>query len=547
MAKAISYIRFSAINQGKGSTISRQRELVDQWLKHHPDIERSPLSATDKGKSGYSGEHLNHGLGLIRAAINAGQICSGDYILVEAIDRIGRLEPLDMVELITSIVKKGVTIITLEDNHEYTEQTLNHNSSSLYILVGKVQQAHDYSKQLSRRITKAYERKRRQARNGEGASLHTPIWLDKAGELKPVESKMVTECIELYLKGYGARQIIQNLLPTYSHLKGVHPSTLKRWFQNRVIIGEWDTIDGIIPNVFKPLIDELTFYKLQAQIKQRRKHMSPAKTYELSGLAVCAQCKKSYHFQRKKHKDYVIIYANCSTYLKRGKDFCNNRKTWPYEVLMHIYEETHLSSLQVIAEKEYDTSQSDELIVLRSQLEEVDSSYRNILGLIEKAPSPILEDRLATLSEDSIILRAQIENVESKLGDNSNYILTDGFSISDLMDELSLDPIQKRDVLLKSGYRIPIDDSQVTINGGRYGSQKFTLMKRSTKRNCYLVEHAIPEFTAESYDYRGAECTIPARTDKLAIDREGVTAIASGNDSISWEQFIGDFDKYKLD
>ena len=125
MPKAISYQRFSAIHQGKGSTLDRQQQLIDQWVDQHPDVERSNLSVTDKGKSAYKGDHLNHGLGLILAAIKSGEIKAGDYILVEAIDRIGRLQPTDMVELINGIVKAGVTIVTLEDKTEYTKASLN--------------------------------------------------------------------------------------------------------------------------------------------------------------------------------------------------------------------------------------------------------------------------------------------------------------------------------------------------------------------------------------------------------------------------------------
>lgn len=539
-------MRFSAIHQGRGSTLERQTELIEDWFNCHQVIERSKLSSVDYGKSGYTGKD-QHELGKIRDAIDAGLISAGDYILVEAIDRIGRMQPLKMIELITSIVNKGVIIVTLEDNHEYSQDTLNTNASSLYILAGKVQQAHDYSKQLSRRITKAYERKRREARDGKGAALNTPIWLDKGNVLVPDKAKMVLECIDLYLKGYGTRRIVLDLLPKYPHLKSVHPTTLKRWFKNRVLIGEWETIEGVIPNVFKPLIDTTLFYKLQKELKHRTKKMSPEKTYELSGIVVCACCKKSFHFQRKKYKDYVIIYANCSNYLKRGLPFCTNKKTWPYEVLMHIYEDTYSESMQTVAEAKLDTIRSEDLDTLKAQLAESMESYNNLMKLYERSTTIVLEDRLVSLSEEQKVLKAKVSELEIKLEDDIGYTTEESFAMHNLISQLGIDPIQKRDVLLKSGYQIPIEGSQITIRGGRYESQTYTLIRRSTKHNCYLVEHEYPETNFESYKANDAIEQISSGVNKLAISRSGLVAYAPASGDISWEQFLKDFTKYKLE
>ena len=145
MPKAISYTRFSAIHQGKGSTQDRQDKMVAQWFIDNPEVEKSDLSAIDKGKSAYKGDHLSHGLGSILKAIDEGFISSGDYILVEAIDRLGRMEPMEMFGLMQQIVSRDVTLVTLEDDVEYTKELLNEQVSSLYILVGKIQQAHELS------------------------------------------------------------------------------------------------------------------------------------------------------------------------------------------------------------------------------------------------------------------------------------------------------------------------------------------------------------------------------------------------------------------
>ena len=340
MPKAISYMRFSAAHQGKGSTIERQTAYIDQWLVNHPNIQLSNLSSKDEGMSGYSGKHLEHGLGRILNAIKSGNIASGDFILVEAIDRIGRLEPMEMMKLITEITQTGVTIETLEDAQSYSLDRLNQDPSALFILIGKIQQAHDYSKKLSDRISAAYTNKRIRARNGDQIALNTPIWLTTNGELKPPHTDMVTQCINLYLKGYSANLIIKELKTQYTKLETTHPETLKKWFKNRALIGDWTNKGDHIPDVFEPLIDKNTFYKLQREIERRYKQMSPPNAYELSGLVICDQCNSNFYFRTKKNKDYTIIYSNCSRYLKLGRDGCTNNKTWPYEVLKVIADRT---------------------------------------------------------------------------------------------------------------------------------------------------------------------------------------------------------------
>ena len=89
MAKAHSYIRFSSTKQEKGDSLKRQQDLINKWLIKNPEIELSNLAFKDLGISGYHGDHLNHDFGRLLDAIEDNKIKSGDFVLVEAIDRIG--------------------------------------------------------------------------------------------------------------------------------------------------------------------------------------------------------------------------------------------------------------------------------------------------------------------------------------------------------------------------------------------------------------------------------------------------------------------------
>ena len=138
--QAISYIRFSSERQRGGSSVERQEAMIADWLENNPGYRNADLKFSDLAKSGFHGEHVKEGggFGKLLAAIQAGLIRSGDVVLVEAIDRTGRLQPLDMItQVIGPILNAGVSIITLDDNTVYTKDSVG--GSQIFLLVAKIQ------------------------------------------------------------------------------------------------------------------------------------------------------------------------------------------------------------------------------------------------------------------------------------------------------------------------------------------------------------------------------------------------------------------------
>ncbi|MGH8483230.1 MAG: recombinase family protein, partial [Pseudomonas sp.] len=119
MPIAFSYVRFSSDQQKHGASLARQEDMVGKWLVAHPDYQRSVQRFEDLGISGYSAKHLDNAFGRLLAAIETGTIKPGDCILIEAIDRAGRLEPMEMLPLLSKIVNAGVDVVTLDDGITY--------------------------------------------------------------------------------------------------------------------------------------------------------------------------------------------------------------------------------------------------------------------------------------------------------------------------------------------------------------------------------------------------------------------------------------------
>lgn len=520
------------MSQSTGSSLYRQRKLIDQWLSDNPQVKESSLSPIDKGKSGYSGEHLKHGFGLILLAIEEGKIKPNDYILVEAIDRIGRLPPMEMISLIQKIVEKEVTIVTLEDGYKYTKQSLNNDMSQLFILVGKVLQAHEYSKRLSSRIKAAYEKKRRQARKGESIKITTPFWLKSSGELHPRKSEIVLKCIEMYLDGTGSRKIILELSKEYHEMKSVHPSTLKRWFSNRALIGEWYNKGDIIRDVFEPLITVNVFNKLKAQIDTKYKKMSSAVSYILSGLVICEKCGKPYHIRRKVDKDKTIVYMNCSTYLKRGAAYCENNKTVPYEVFLHLFNKTYIDAIHAYVSGlnlgEVDSKVED----LKSRISDIEGNIETLIDSFLEINSQSVKDRIASLEDEKLKIEHQLQSLTHSPLKKSEDILME-FEEGEL--SISFDHERSNEferivdsetltnhALKEMGYRIVAKGNKAFYKGEftAEGCNEITLLKRSQRHSCYIIEYNTPAYT--TFDLIDEEITYEWQEKKLfaAVNRD---------------------------
>ena len=194
--QVVSYIRFSTKAQGEAtkSSTPRQRRRAERGLSI------SPLRFTDLGVTGSTGKHLEGALGLFSDALEEGtRIRPGDILLVEAIDRLSRLERLDAMTLISRIVRSGVTIVTSEDGVEYSLESLNKTKGLLQKLAGKIEAARDYSEQLSERLSEAWALKHEDAIDGIPTRKRCPAWLNwDQGAGHCVENEHAATVREIY-------------------------------------------------------------------------------------------------------------------------------------------------------------------------------------------------------------------------------------------------------------------------------------------------------------------------------------------------------------
>ena len=460
--KAISYIRFSTKTQSKGSSLDRQNNYINHWLQQNPLVDLSDLTYQDLGVSGYSGKHIDSELGQLLEAIEAGKIVSGDYILIESMDRLGRLHELDMFSLIQQITKNGIKIVTLEDGTEYSTESISKNSGILFQLAGKVQMAHKYSEQLSTRLKAAWVKKTEDAKDGKGVKRKTPFWLTwnevtKRNDIVSDENKAIlTSVFNMFLKGLGERRIMNVLREKYPEKFATSdPATVKKWLVNKTAIGYWREI----PKVYPAAITETLFYQVQDALNKRGKMKSQtAKSgHVLCGVVKCSECGGNYSMRSHANSNDTMA---CSRALKR-KDQCTNNRTIPLLILEELFVPAYDIFKDALITLSETKAIDDDLIVIDGELADIDKQITNLV------------DSLALIGINDAIQEKMQELVTRKEELQTNRIqVTQSVSHLTVSDVVNYDIVnQLRDIqtfnklLIDHGFEINVLGKKITANG----------------------------------------------------------------------------------
>lgn len=117
-ARAYSYKRFSSGNQKTTSIERQEKVLADaaKWCAEMGIPLDNSLSYVDIAVSAFRGKNKDTGaLSQFLKAIETGKVKSGDYLIVEELSRLTRMEINDAQELFLSIINRGVKIVSLID------------------------------------------------------------------------------------------------------------------------------------------------------------------------------------------------------------------------------------------------------------------------------------------------------------------------------------------------------------------------------------------------------------------------------------------------
>lgn len=398
-----SYIRFSSKAQEQGTSERRQWEMAVAYAKENNL--NLIQSYKDLGVSGWQGANLkpDKALGAFLHAVQTGKVKKGSVLLVESVDRISRQDPLIAQQLISNIIRAGITIITLSDRMEYSEQGVKVNPSLLFVLLGQMLRANKESVEKSNRVKEA----RKIARlKGEPMAGKCPSWL-KFIEGKPNRFERIVErcaiikrIFDMAVAGIGkiaiARKFNEENIQAWGtgkrqnsgKMTGWHPSYIQKILKSRAVLGEFQphtVSDGVRKpcgdvrsDYFPRIISDELYYRVLSQRTKNSKfsgRKSDCSRSLFSGMVTCGYCGSPLHYQNKGEQEYLTCYNRLR---KRG---CES-SGWAYKDF-EISFLTFISELNIAG-------------VFNSQIDQKLAAAESALAQAE-AEKVIMASNLATL------------------------------------------------------------------------------------------------------------------------------------------------------
>jgi DNA invertase Pin-like site-specific DNA recombinase len=475
MPKAYSYIRFSSTKQQKGDSLKRQTDLRDQYLQLHPELELdTSISLEDLGVSAYDKTNITKGaLGGFLRQVEEGRIPKGSYLLVESLDRLSRIQPIDALPIFLGVINAGITIVTLFDNQVHSRESISANPYALMMSISNMIRANEESATKSKRIRASWDSKRENIANKRLTDV-CPLWMkpaegDKGFELIPERVEVVKRIFQMSQDGIGNATIVKTLndegVPTFSgRTIGWQKSYIQKTLTNTAVYGEFRTNlkrDGettpvdVIPDYY-PAIMPREQWELAASARSSRRMrggVSKGKnlTNLFSGLVRCGYCGGpmgigSYYNTRKDGTKKEVKHLSC-TDARRGLG-CKCIQ-WNYtdfeNLVLRFCKEVDLAQVLRV-----DLNAEDEINTVLQRLEGIkleiaavnarNEALVNALEAVEQAEPPKLifdrlranETKLANLLDE----RRLAEEEVAKLNNSRVDAAVQSNLIVDLLEQL---------------------------------------------------------------------------------------------------------------
>ena len=415
--RVYSYIRFSNPEQAEGDSQRRQISAARRYAAEQGlDLDES-LRTSDLGKSAYCGHHVKHGgLGTFLDACEKGIVPAKSVLVVEAVDRLTRLDHLDAVALLGQLLKH-VDLHVVQLGRTFTEEDVRHDMGAIFTLVGAITVGHMESRQKAQRVGKAWSEKRVQVKeSGVRLTKICPQWLEPKGEgFAPIPKrvKLVREIFERFAEGDSmggiASDFNQRGVETFGrgvrwhrsyvnkilHNEGVrgvlHMGRKPRADRQRTIV---ETVEGYYPEV----IPESLFVEVQRRLSASNNRNGGPSVLKnpLQGFLRCPHCGSPVSRENKGARARVKLV--CST----AREGANTDQCRSLRVDYDRFWQGFREKMIVIADKGATGSDPRRVALLSAELEGATAdllAVREDVGSVQN-PSRILIGALAKLEND---------------------------------------------------------------------------------------------------------------------------------------------------
>ena len=343
MPNAYAYVRYSSTVQSLGDAVDRQISPLKAFtLETGVEVVETII---DEGVSSFRGDNANKGkFKEVLARIERGVIRSGDYLVVESIDRITRQRVLDGVDLLQGILRSGVKIYTTTDLKCYSYEDPSKDFENLIMISLIAKRANEESEIKSKRRKSAWNKAKLAANtSSKKFNAHNPPYgycYDAATEQFVVVKDEASEIRMIFelLKTMGVSNATRK----------VNVSSKRKWTGRQVALmienkyplgmlmsqkrdekGKKIFIE-YIENYYPKIITQTAFNEAVASMRNRqdRKHYgntTVGSTNIFRHVIKCADCGETMLFEKQTNQKGILYpYFNCFT-RKELKGQCDQR------------------------------------------------------------------------------------------------------------------------------------------------------------------------------------------------------------------------------
>lgn len=380
---AFLYARFSALEQGRGTSLKRQLENARAYAQRKGWLVDPDREMADKGKSAFHGANRAPGGALyeFERKVELGLYRNGAVCVIEHFDRISRQGWEQVHAFLKLCTENGVSVATIDGDRFYPAgQRIDGNV--IMELVWKGEGAREESSKKSTRGLNNWKFKVQAIEAGDttvNIGL-TPAWIDRDVQtgvktLNAHRTAVLREIFDLYIEGTGLPSIVRLLNgrnePSWGYgekqsAAGWNTAYLSKLLKNRAVLGEYEangrshgshieTSKGTVHTDFYPQAIPFDVFNEAREVAKTRKGRSSGRGEArlanlLSGSSFCNECGATMYFNNSilpgttvKHKSKLdgrpleykarvaISYLSCNN--ARRLHSCTNRTRWRYEFL----------------------------------------------------------------------------------------------------------------------------------------------------------------------------------------------------------------------
>lgn len=360
--RAVIYIRLSEADEGKSyesesESITNQRNLLMNFVK-----EKGFIFVGEYVDDGYSGTNFERPgfTKMIEDIKNK----MANLVIVKDLSRLGRDHVMTGYYIENFFPENNIRFISLQENYDSAINQASNDSSTFIIACNDY-----YSRQNSIKIRSVLNDKRKKGKFiGSNPSYGYMKDPEEKGHLipDPEYAPVVKKIFEMAASGVGLSDITSylndNKIKTPSSLKRKNPnskmryneqwttSSVKKILKNRMYTGDmvqstqtkvnykskkkkalpksnWD----IVPDTHEPLVDKLTFERIQGNVKRTNKGISKRDKRLFENLLFCKECGNALTITYRKNQDYWTI--NCNKYARDPRRRLCEPYFMPYDKL----------------------------------------------------------------------------------------------------------------------------------------------------------------------------------------------------------------------